>query len=167
MAGRYFKWSFILLAGVFLISWAHPFHMSVVEINHNGQDKTLEISCKIFTDDFEKVLAKNYNTKVDLTNPSNKAVMDSLVKKYIFSHFGMNLNGKPVSMVYVGFETEKEASYAYVEVDNVNAVSKVDIYNNLMYDMFDDQVNIMHVISGGKRESTKLTYPDKQASVSF
>ena len=70
-------------------------------------------------------------------------------------------------MVYVGFETEKEASYAYVEVDNVNAVSKVDIYNNLMYDMFDDQVNIMHVISGGKRESTKLTYPDKQASVSF
>lgn len=156
-----------MLAGVFLISWVHPFHMSVVEINHNVQDKTLEISCKIFTDDFEKVLAKNYNTKVDLTNPSNKAAMDSLVKKYIFSHFGMNLNGKPVSMVYVGFETEKEASYAYVEVDNVNAVSKVDIYNNLMYDMFDDQVNIMHVISGGKRESTKLTYPDKQASVSF
>ena len=68
-----------MLAGVFLISWVHPFHMSVVEINHNVQDKTLEISCKIFTDDFEKVLAKTYNTKVDLTNPSNKAAMDSLV----------------------------------------------------------------------------------------
>ena len=28
----------------------HPFHVSVVEINHNETDKTLEISCKIFTD---------------------------------------------------------------------------------------------------------------------
>lgn len=167
MAGRYFNWSFILLAGVFLISWVHPFHMSVTEINHNAQDKTLEISCKLFTDDFEKVLARNYNTKVDLTNPPVKAAMDSLVKKYVFSHLGLKLNGKPVSFEYVGFETDKEASYAYVEVDNVNGVTKVDIYNSLMYDMFEDQVNIMHVITGGKRESTKLTYPDKQASVEF
>lgn len=156
-----------MLAGAFFISWAHPFHMSVVEMNHNAQDKTLEISCKIFTDDFEKVLAKNYNTKVDLINPPNKAAMDSLVKKYVFSHFALNVNGKSGSLVYIGFETDKEASYAYVEVDNVNAVSKVDIYNNLMYDMFDDQVNIMHVIVAGKRQSTKLTFPDKQASVAF
>jgi hypothetical protein len=167
MAARFFKWSFILLAWVLFLSWTHPFHMSVVEMNHNAQDKTLEISCKIFTDDFEKVLAKNYNTKADLTNPPNKPAMDSLVKKYILNHLGLNVNGKPVSLLYVGFETEKEASYVYVEVDNVNTVSKVDIYNNLMYDMFDDQVNIMHVIVGGKRESTKLTYPDKQAGVAF
>ena len=167
MAGRFFKWSIIVLAGLLFLSWAHPFHMSVVEMNHNSQDKTIEISCKIFTDDFEKVLAKNYNTKADLINPPNKAAMDSLVKKYILGHLGLNVNGKPVSLVYVGFETDKEASYAYVEVDNVSNVSKVDIYNNLMYDMFDDQVNIMHVIVGGKRQSTKLTYPDKQAGVVF
>ncbi len=167
MAGRFFKWSFVLLTGVFLISWVHPFHMSVVEMNHNAQDKILEISCKIFTDDFEKVLAKNYNTKVDLTNPPNKPAMDSLVKRYVLGHLGLNVNGKPVSLIYVGFETDNEASYAYIEVDNVNTVTKVDIYNNLMYDMYDDQVNIMHVIVGGKRESTKLTYPDKQTGVSF
>ena len=30
----------------------HPYYISVVEINHNPTDKTLEISCKIFTNDF-------------------------------------------------------------------------------------------------------------------
>ncbi|MET0461971.1 MAG: DUF6702 family protein, partial [Chitinophagaceae bacterium] len=40
----------------------HPIHLSVTEINHNAADRTLEISCKIFTDDFEKVLAQNYKT---------------------------------------------------------------------------------------------------------
>ncbi|MEI8059397.1 MAG: DUF6702 family protein, partial [Ferruginibacter sp.] len=31
----------------------HPLFVSVTEIEHNAKDKTLEISCKIFTDDFE------------------------------------------------------------------------------------------------------------------
>src|SRR6476661_2375693 len=34
----------------------HPFHVSTTEINHNATDKTLEISCRIFTDDFESCL---------------------------------------------------------------------------------------------------------------
>ena len=36
----------------------HPFHVSGVEVNHNATDKTLEISCKIFTDDFEKEIGR-------------------------------------------------------------------------------------------------------------
>jgi hypothetical protein len=40
----------------------------VTEINHNAADQTLEISCKLFTDDFEKVLSKNYKVKADLAD---------------------------------------------------------------------------------------------------
>ena len=145
----------------------HPFHVSVVEINHNAADKSLEISCKIFTDDFEKVLAQNYKAKVDLTNPPNKAAMDSLVKKYIFSHLSLKVNGRPVSFSYVGFENEDAAAFGYVEVDNINSLSKLEITNSLMYDMFDDQVNIMHVIVNGNRKSTKLNYPEKEAVFSW
>ncbi|HMK27368.1 MAG TPA: DUF6702 family protein [Chitinophagaceae bacterium] len=145
----------------------HPFHVSVVEINHNAADKTLEISCKIFTDDFEKVLEQNYKAKVDLINPSNKAAMDTLVKKYITSHLFLNADGKPVKLSYVGFERENEAVYGYVEADNIVSVKKIDITNKLMQDLFTDQVNLMHVIVGGNRKSTKLDYPATQASFSF
>lgn len=145
----------------------HPFHVSVVEINHNAANKTFEISCKIFTDDFEKVLAQNYKTKTDLINPPNKAAMDSLVKKYIFSHLSVNADGKTVKLSYVGFERENEAVYSYVQVDNIAAVKKVDIVTNLMHDLFTDQVNIVHVIVGGERKSTKLDYPATAAGFSF
>ena len=145
----------------------HPFHVSVVEIEHNATDKTLEISCKIFTDDFETTLAKNYSAKVDLTNPPNKAAMDSLVKKYIFSHLALKVNGRAAGFTYVGFEVEKEAAYGYVEVDNVSSLSKLDITNTILYDKFDDEVNIMHVKVNGDRKSTKLNYPDKETSFSF
>lgn len=148
-------------------SLPHPFHVSVTEINHNASEKTLEISCKIFTDDFEKVLAKNYKTKVDLINPSNKAAMDSLVKKYIFSHLSIKANGRPVQFSYLGFENDHEAAYGYIEVANIPALSRIEISTSVMYDMFDDQMNIFHVIVNGNRKSTKLNYPDKEATLSF
>src|SRR4026207_1215483 len=80
----------------------HPFHVSVVEIEHNAAEKTLEISCKIFTDDFEKILVKNYKTKVDLINPPDHKAMDTLVKKYLRSHLFINADGKPVNLTYLG-----------------------------------------------------------------
>lgn len=145
----------------------HPFHVSVIEVNHNAADKTLEISCKIFTDDFEKVLAKNYKAKVDLINPPNKPAMDSLVKKYLLSHLTIKANGRPVSFDYLGFENDHEAVFGYIEVSNVATLSKIDISTQIMYDMFDDQMNIFHVIVNGNRKSTKLNYPDKETSLSF
>lgn len=145
----------------------HPFHVSVTEINHNAVDKTLEVTCKIFTDDFEGVLAKNYKTKVDLINPPNKAAMDTLVKKYIMTHLAVKTNGKPVQFSYLGYEHDKEAVFAYLEVESVQAVTNFTIHNNLLYDFFDDQVNIIHVFVGGNRKSTKLSYPDTEATVNF
>ncbi len=145
----------------------HPFHVSVTEIEHNVAAKTMEISCKIFTDDFETILAKNYKTKVDLINPPDKAAMDSLVKKYIFSHLTIKANGKPVIMNYIGFENESEAAYGYIEVENISAINKLEIMNSILFDKFDDQINIMHVKVGGNRKSTKLNYPDKEAVFNF
>lgn len=164
------KWFLISVLSIILISAKpadHPFHVSVIEINHNAADKNLEISCKIFTDDFERILTKNYKTKVDLINPTDKAGMDSLIKKYVLSHFSIQINGRPITLSYIGFENDHEAAYSYFEVNNTVSVSKIEIMNNLMYDQFDDQINIMHVIVGGKRKSNKLAYPVKEISFSF
>lgn len=169
MVSSVYKWLFLPLLALLLAGRPvpHPFHVSVVEINHNAVEKTLEISCKIFTDDFEKVLAKKYNTKVDLINPSDKAPMDSLVKKYLLSHLSVSANSKPVSLNYLGYEQDKEAAYGYIEVSGVPVLSRINVSTNLMYDQFDDQVNIIHVYVNGVRKSTKLNYPDVEAEVSF
>ena len=185
MASSLYKWLFIpymsSLAVLFIdpnmyelpkaplraVRELHPFHVSVVEINHNATDKTLEITCKIFTDDFEKVLVQNYKTKVDLINPPDRKAMDSVVKKYIVSHLSIAVDGKPATISYLGFEKDGEAVYSYVQVENVASVKKVELSNKLMHDMFTDQVNIMHVIVNGNRKSTKLDYPATAAKVEF
>jgi uncharacterized protein DUF6702 len=145
----------------------HPYYISVVEINHNPTDKTLEISCKIFTNDFETTLEKNYKTKVDLVNPPDKPAMDKLVSDYIKKHLSIRADGKTVSFSYVGFEKEDEAVYSYFQVDNIPSVKKIDLTNSILHDFSDQQINIIHCTVGGKRQSDKLDYPKTEASFSW
>lgn len=145
---------------------SHPIHVSVTEINHNAAYKTLEISVRIFTDDFEKVLGKNYKTRIDLINPDRKG-MDKLVSDYIKTHLSVKVDGKPVNFSYLGFEKEDEVINSYLQVDNITTVNKMELVDKLMHDLFTDQTNLIHVMVGGKRKSTKLDYPETKTEINF
>jgi hypothetical protein len=173
MASYLYKWSFLLIllaaiptqrAG----SAFHPVYISVTEINHNAAEKTLEISCKIFTNDFEQTLTKAFNAKVDLFNPRDKAVLDKQITDYMRKHLILKTDGKPVTLELVGYEREDDALWSYFQVNNITtAPKKLDVSNSLLYDMFNQQINLMHVTVGGQRKSTKLNYPDMVTSFQF
>jgi hypothetical protein len=172
MAAYKYKWLLFLLLPLLSFQPAgraadHPFFVSVVEVNHNAAEKSLEISVKIFTDDFEKTLGKKYNTKVDLTNPPDKAAMDKLVKDYISKNLSFKADGRALGYNYIGFEQESEAVWSYFEITGVAAVKKIDIINSILHDLTDKQINIMHVTVGGVRKSNKLGHPDTQTSFQF
>src|SRR5579871_131183 len=89
----------------------HPLYVTVSEINHNAKDKTLEISCKIFTNDFEGAILKTFNKTVDLSSAKQKAENDKLIDAYIEKHFQIKVDGKPVALQFVGSEQESEATW--------------------------------------------------------
>ncbi|SEO66941.1 DUF6702 family protein [Niastella yeongjuensis] len=149
-------------------STRHPLFVSVTEMNYNAADKDLEISCKIFTDDFEKTLSNVFHTKVDISAPANKKENDRLVNEYIKTHLQLKLDNKMVTLTFVGFEKENDAVWSYFEVDNTaTAPKKIDVVNTILYESYDKQMNLMHVTVAGNRKSTRLNYPDKEASFQF
>lgn len=145
----------------------HPLYVSVTEINHNATDKTLEISCKIFTDDFEKTLGTVYNKKVDLFTPKDKAEADRLVSEYVRKRILVKLDGKDVALEFVGFERENDAVWSYFQAAVPTAPKKVEVSNSILYETYDKQLNLMHVTVGSTRKSTRLNYPDKEAKFEF
>ena len=166
------KGIFILLFSILSASFVepksfHPYFVSVTEIQHNKKEKTLEISCKIFTDDFEKTLRQNYNTRVDLLNPINKAAMDKLVTDYIKKHLRITADAKALQLQFVGFEKDEEATWCYFQVTNIATLKKVDVTDNLLFEYKKEQINILHVIVNGNRKSTKLDNPEAIASFKF
>jgi len=177
MAILLYKWSFLvhwLLTGYASTAVsvgnppAHPLYVTVTEINYNAGDKNLEISCKIFTDDFENALTSVNHAKIDLTNPKDKAAADKRVYEYIKNNLQLKLDGKPVSLEFVGFEKETDAVWSYLQVSNTAKAPKtIDIHNSLLHESYDKQINLMHVSVGGTRKSTRLDYPEKEARLQF
>lgn len=177
MAILWFKWSF--LVHWFLTGYApsapaggnapaHPLYITVTEINYNAEDKNLEISCKIFTDDFENALTGVHHSKIDLTAPKDKTVADKQVYDYIKSNLQIKLDGKLVNLEFVGYEKETDAVWSYLQVSNTTKAPKtIDIYNSLLYDAYDKQINLMHISVGGTRKSGRLNYPDKETKFQF
>jgi len=162
MAFLSFKWLLPALLGFF-----HPFYVSVTEINHNAKEKTLEVSCKIFVDDMEDALKKNYAVSVDLANEKQLAQNNRLIADYVVHHLSVTADGKSAKLQFVGFEKDKESVYCYFEVPNVATLKKIDLTNSLLQEMHQEQINIMHVVVNGARKSYKLDYPAKQASFKF
>jgi hypothetical protein len=145
----------------------HPVYMSVTEINHNAKEKLVEISCKIFTDDFEKQLKQTYKTKIDLLSTANHAAMDKFVKSYIEQHLAIKINGKQTTYNFLGYEQEEEGIVSYFEIPAVNQVKTIDLINNLLYEYKKEQISLMHIIVNGVRKSTKLNNPDDKVSMAF
>lgn len=162
MANSIFQWLIISAVAVL-----HPFFVSVIELNHNPKEKSVEISMRIFTDDFEATLKKFGNTKIDLTNPTNKSATDELITNYVRQKLKVTIDNKATVLEYVGYEIKKESVWLYFEIDNVTNIKKVDIFCNLLYDYEQKQINIFHVKANGKEESYKLEYPNSNKSFQF
>jgi len=154
MANSLFQW---LIAS--FIAVLHPFYVSVIDINHNAKDKSIEVSVRIFTDDFEAVLKKQTNAKVDLQSAKDKAAMEKLVTNYITEKLHIKADGKQLSLKFIGYEQQKESTWSYFEATNIPAVKKIDVDCSLLYDYQEQQINIFHVKANGVDKSYKLDNP--------
>jgi hypothetical protein len=145
----------------------HPFYVSVTEMNYNEKSQSFEISCKMFAEDIEDVLKQNYKTAIDLSNNKLQSQNNRLMNDYMTKHISFNINAKPLNFKFLGFEKDKESIYCYLEVLNVPAIKKLSVTNSILQDFKKEQINIIHVLVNGKRESTKIDYPQNQANFSF
>lgn len=151
-----------------LSSGFHPYHVSATEMEYDASMKRVEISTKIFTDDFEAILAKLYKQKVDLTSKAMKPQMTNLIQKYITTHLSIKNNNQNLPIQIFDWEIDHEAVFIYLTASAPQfSPANISIQKTVLYDLFDDQVNIIHFIFNGKRKSTKLVYPEKLAVFSF
>ncbi|WP_290791978.1 DUF6702 family protein [Flavihumibacter sp. UBA7668] len=162
MAAILFKW--VLVSW---LSWMHPFYVGVTEVQHNQPEKTLEISIKLFIDDFERGLTDQYKTAVDLSNPKDPKQTETWVFQYIQNNFKLKVDGKPVQLEFVGYEKEREAAWCYVQVKGIGFVQKMELTNTLLYNVLNQQIHLIHLNANNLRKSGKIMFPERQFSASF
>jgi hypothetical protein len=147
--------AYIFIVG-FWMTLIHPFFISLTEMRYNSQSKKMEIAQKIFWDDLEVGLAKEFNGKVDFLNPTDKAKLESQIKTYLLKHNQVWVNGKLLTLNYLGHEVEEDAAWFYLESSQAETPKTVEMKNTILLEDFDGQQNIVHVYFQSKSPRSML-----------
>ncbi|MDQ1160739.1 hypothetical protein QE422_001107 [Chryseobacterium sp. SORGH_AS 447] len=139
----------------------HPYHVGSVEINYNQKSKTFEVTGRFFLDDLENGLNTKYGKSLHFNDPKFKTQLNESLKNYTAEYFKLKANNKFLNVNYVGYEEDHESINVYLESEKVDTPKKVEAAVSFLYNLFDDQINIVHIIVNGERKSEKLTYPNR------
>jgi hypothetical protein len=159
-----------MIAHIFLSFYLfllHPLHLSVADIKHNPEAKSLEITQRLFADDLEDALRHQSGAKVDVLNPADHAHLSGLIGRYLQQNFQLQLNGKQEEAKYLGHEIEGDAVWVYMEVPNVRGLKSISVQNTVFFEMFDDQINLINVDKDGKIRSLKLSASQKRDQLNY
>lgn len=145
----------IVLCWVLSLHLMHPFHVSVTEVSFNEDNKHLEISIRIFSDDLESVFRKRGKMDFNLVNSLEDTTVLAELESYLKSHFTIKEDAITIPLDFLGAEADRDVIWCFLESGPVTAPETIWSRNALLLDLFDDQINLVHLIIRNTTRSTK------------
>ncbi|MEZ5022938.1 MAG: DUF6702 family protein [Chitinophagales bacterium] len=142
------------LSATFNSSAFHPLHVSVCEINHNAEKEWLEVTIKIFADDFQDVLEERTGIITHIGLPNEDVKTNDFIFDYLQEKIQININGEPREIKFSGKEVEDVSTWCYLYVPNVSEIKSIEVSNSVMVHWFNDQINVTHIDCNDKLKST-------------
>jgi hypothetical protein len=134
-----FLLSFIFIA--FLIK-AHPIKLSTSKLDFASNTLTINL----FQDDFEAHLIKTYRQQLNFKTPDN--ITKKVLSDYIGKNFKISQNNKAISLQIQSISIIQENTVQITfKLSSLLATSKTLITNTILFDAFDTQSNVLHVVS--------------------
>jgi hypothetical protein len=141
-----------------VVSYLHPIHVSVTEVDFDRKEQSLQIMMRVFAEDLEITLRNTLNDpELDILEPAGGQTTDRMVDEYLKEHFKISLDGKPQKTKYLGHELEADAFIFYIEVSNVKPWKTISVENDIMMATYGDQSNLVHVYVDDHVKSLRLT----------
>jgi len=151
------KKGFLLFLVVLFVSLpsfgVHKFYVSIYQINYVPEKKMLQITSRIFMDDLNYVLEKNFKRKVSIGEPMENEEDVLMMKKYIENNFSIKINGKPKQINFLSKEIDNNVVVCYFNVKDISKISSIEIQNKILLDLNSDQQNIIQTHINGKKKS--------------
>lgn len=148
----------LILSFVTLTSFNfHKFYIAIYQIEYAQEKKMLQITSRIFIDDINEVLEKNYHKKTHIGEKNQSPEDLVLMNKYIAERFSIKINGQPKSFQFVSTEVESNIIIGYYKITDISKIKTLEVKNTILMDLFSDQQNIIQSKIYGEKQSLLLT----------
>jgi len=145
---------------------AHPYHVSLAEVNWNPKSGNFEVALCLWPADLEKAIAIAQGKPIDLDKVDN---LDELIERYVAKKFLLR-RAKPVggskaesiakpTIRWVGHEKTIKEAWLYFEITGDKTPARWTIENRVFFELNDDQMNQVQMTIGKTPNSVICAKP--------
>lgn len=158
-----------VIAIFFLCSFnsLHKYYVSITQIEFVKEKQSVQIISRIFIDDFESVLRKRYDKNITLDRGDDETQIDDYIKKYLLTKIEISINNKEVIPNFIGKKYDDGIMHCYLEIENIKSISTFQIKNKVLFDMFEDQKNVIRTNINNKNKTVVLTAQNDKGLLNF
>jgi hypothetical protein len=136
---------------------AHPLHTTLVQLTYDERGHVLEASIRVFAGDFAAAVAKRKGA----ATPDDDRVSDAEALAYVSNTLNItDVAGRVVPLAWCGSRRAGDVLWLCVRASNVAPPNALKLSDQMLCDLFDDQINIVQSAAGAKRTSILFTKGD-------
>ena len=141
---------------------AHPLHTTLVQLTFDERAHVLTGSIRVFANDFSAAVSKHAGVKT----PDDDRVSDAAAFAYVSSTVQLtDAAHHPVALQWCGSRRVGDLLWLCVRAANTSGPDALQLSDQMLCELFDDQVNIVQAVSGEKHASALFTKGDGAKSV--
>lgn len=139
---------------LFLAFIRHDFHVSITEIHWNEGE--LQVTVRSFTDDLDWALEEQFGTNPRLGTEQEHPKAMLWMERYLNQSLLLEGDGKVLKGEYLGMESEYGICFCFLRFSLEAKPSQLSVENRLLFELFDDQRNVIHYRIGLDEQAETL-----------
>jgi hypothetical protein len=142
-------WLILLACVVPQRAAAHTFHTSLMSMEYNHAEQSLEITLQVFSHDLETILSRRNGRDIRLGKTPNA---EALTFAYLQDAVNLkNGAGDNKTLSWVGMEQKADSVWLYFETKMPEGLAGAQLRDRIFFDFLDDQVNLVHLKDGDQK----------------
>jgi len=143
----------------------HKFYVSTTTLDYRPQNQQIQITMQLFIDDVQAVLNQRYDASLRLAPDNETDRIVAYLEKYIRQKFVLATPEQELEYAILGKEYRNDLVLMYLELPMESLPDRLIIKNQILFDLFDEQKNILHFKNGAYRKSILLTTANPQEQI--
>lgn len=120
----------------------HDIHLSVVRMSMEEDPKVIDLTVQVFLDDLMNSVGLTPGEPL----PDDYTSADDLLQKFVHDHLTIIINDSIIQPIYVENVSSTPAVWITYEIsDPPFPIESIHVQNDIMLDLFDDQLNMLHI----------------------
>lgn len=145
----------------------HKYYVSVTEVEYVKDKKAIQIISRIFIEDLEDVIQLRYNEELIIEKENEVPEVDFFIEKYLKAKLIININGEEKLVNYLGKEFDNDIVICYLEIEGVDKIQSLEIQNQVLFDLYAEQQNIVRTKVNSENKSFILIKENDKGLLNF